>query len=419
MSSHDPSASYEHDIIIVGAGTVGLVLAIGLARAGFSVALIGPAAPARPGRTVALLDGSVKLLQELGLWSAVAARAAPLAHMRIVDATESLFRTAPVQFDAAEIGFDCFGYNLPNDELDTALVAASAQQPGLVFVRARAADIPFGPTDVAVNTDHGERLRARLLVAADGRQSLARKLAGIGVRTRTWPQVALTAVLRHDVPHGDVSTEFHTRRGPFTLVPLPDGIDGSHHSSLVWVMDPADARQRRAFPDRFAALVEAQSERLLGTMRLASDIGAFPLSTSTSARLTGDRLVLVGEAAHALPPIGAQGLNLSLRDVAALIDVLTQARRNNANVDIGARAVLDRYAARRTGDVAVRTLAVDALNGSLLARSPVADLARGLGLMALSSLAPLRRTVMRHGLVPGASAINRRHVRADGSPRQT
>ncbi len=249
----------------------------------------------------------------------------------------------------------------------------------------------------------GDRtVAAKLVVAADGRTSLARKSARIGVTTHSWPQVALTALLRHHVAHNNVSTEFHTRQGPFTLVPLPDAADGAHRSSLVWVMGALEARQRQSQPDLFARLVERQADSLLGAMSIDSAIGAFPLATSVSTRLTGHRLVLTGEAAHALPPIGAQGLNLSLRDVAALIDTLSAARRTG--VDIGGAATLDRYTARRRNDVALRRVGVDALNGSLLAHSPIADLARGLGLMALGAFGPLRRAVMRRGLVAGAES---------------
>ena len=386
------------DVVVVGAGAVGLAAAIGLAQAELGVTLVGNPGPARPGRTVALLNGSVQLLDQLGVWPSLAPSAARLAHMRIVDATDSLFRAPPVQFDAAEIDADTFGFNIVNGELEDGLWNAARSCPGLTVIPGQATGFRFTDDAASVTVaDHGT-LSAPLVVAADGRQSLARKMARIGVRVQSWPQIALTAVLRHEAPHRDVSTEFHTREGPFTLVPLPSAADGQHRSSLVWVMRPAEAERRSASPGRFAERVEAQAERLLGRMTLDSAIGRFPIVTSIAARATGKRLVLTGEAAHALPPIGAQGLNLSFRDALDLIAVIGSAKRQGR--DLGAPTILADYERRRKGDVALRTTAVDALNRSLLARSPFVDLARGAGLGAMSALPPLRRFAMRHGLVP-------------------
>ena len=386
-----------YDVAVVGAGAVGMVMAIGLARRGFRTALIGTPGGAKPGRTVALLEGSVRLLEELGLWSGLRSMSAPLARMRIVDSTGSLFRTPPVEFEATEIGHEAFGSNIANDDLEAALALAARDVVRLTLVAGQAQDFTFAAEAAQVKFEHDGIVAAKLVVAADGRQSLARKTARIGVRARVWPQTALTAIFGHTEPHRNVSTEFHTREGPFTLVPLPGSDRFTHRSSLVWVMRPEDGVTRRAAPGRFAALVERQAERLLGSMTLDSTIGAFPITTSTSTRLTGPRLVLTGEAAHALPPIGAQGLNLSFRDVGALLVCLEGAQRSRE--DIGSPAVLDHYARERRGDVAMRTAAVDMLNGSLLAHSPLMDFARGAGLAALGSFGPLRRAVMRRGLV--------------------
>lgn len=397
-AGHPKRQAPDCDVAIVGAGTVGLALALALAQSGLSTMLIGPAAPSRPGRTVALLDGSVRLLESLDAWSALEPEAAALKQMRIVDATGSLFRSPPVNFDAREIGRGQFGYNIPNDTLDRELAALADRQPGLTPLRANAQHFRFTSVNAEVAVEGHGTVTARLVVAADGRQSLARKSARIGARVRQWPQVALTAIFGHEGPHHGISTEFHTREGPFTLVPLPGSATAPHRSSLVWVMAPDSATKRRAAPDGFARLAEEQAQYLLGAMTLESAIGAFPITTAISSRLIGPRLVLAGEAAHALPPIGAQGLNLSLRDVAALAQVLAAARREGQ--DIGSSATLDRYASRRAGDVTLRQFGVDTLNGTLLSRSPLTDIGRGLGLAALGAVGPLRRAVMRRGLMP-------------------
>lgn len=394
------------DVIVVGAGATGLTLGVGLARAGFNVAVIGPAPPARPGRTVALLDGSVRLLKQFGFWAELADDAAPMRAMRIVDATDSVFRPPPVTFAATDLGLPVFGFNVENAKLEQTLLAAAAALPRLRLIPCVAGSYAFGADQVTVTLADGGATTAPLLIAADGRHSLARKMAGIGVRARSYPQVALTALLAHDAPHRDVSTEFHTRQGPFTLVPLAASSSDRFRSSLVWVMSPQEATRRLALPlPGLAEEMERQSGRALGSLRIQSEVGSFPISMSLSRRLTGPRLALTGEAAHALPPIGAQGMNLSLRDVAALVDALIAARGRQQ--DLGSAAVLDAYAALREGDVALRALGVDALNGSLLAHGPAMDMIRGAGLSLLQAVAPLRRWLMRQGLAPESALLPR------------
>ena len=396
------SKSSSFDVLVVGAGAIGLVLGIGLARAGFATAVIGPAALERPGRTVALLDGSVRLLEQFGLWSALAPEAAGMRAMRIVDATGSLFRAPPVTFRAADIGLDVFGFNVQGGLLEASLRRAAEAQVGLTLDTGLAADCMYGQDRAVVTLADGAQASAPLLIAADGRQSLARKQAGIGVRVRTYPQVALTALLSHRAPHDDISTEFHTRKGPCTLVPLPAAGSQPNRSSLVWVMDPVEAKRRRNLgPADLAIEIERQSDRLLGPVVVESPLGAFPIATSVSRRLVGNRLALTGEAAHALPPIGAQGMNLSLRDVDRLVSLLIDAR--GSQQDIGSPAVLERYTQSRAGDVGLRALGVDLLNGSLLAHNPIADAVRGTGLNLLDASGPLRRWVMRQGLAPDRS----------------
>lgn len=384
---------------MVGAGAVGLTAAVALARAGREVTLLGRPGPLRPGRTVALLQGSVDLLRLIGVWPAIEADAEPLRTMRIVDATGSLFAPPPVAFEAREIGLEAFGYNIDNARLEAALREAASATPGLSLVAGTATVARLGTDEVAVETDGGHRLGAAVAVAADGRDSMLRKAARIGVRATEHPQRALTAVFAHTAPHDDVSTEFHTRQGPFTLVPMP-GRD-RYRSSLVWVMAPGEAARRRGLmPEVFAREAERQCGHLLGRMTVEGDVGSFPIVTRTATRLVGPRLVLVGEAAHALPPIGAQGLNLSFRDVAALARQLQPGRTGDQ--DPGAPGRLAAYARERAADVATRAAGVDLLNGSLLSRGLGVDLIRGLGLAALGRITPLRRLVMRHGLAPSA-----------------
>ena len=388
------------DVLLVGAGAVGLTLGIALAQAGLRVALAGVAETRPTGRTVALLEGSVALLDRLGLWPRLRPEAEPLRVMRLVDATDSLFRGPPVEFRATEIGSEDFGRNIENHRLVAILADAASAEPELLRLPARFETFVFGSDGVRARDVDGTGVEASLVVATDGRRSSAREAAGITVRETTYPQHALTAILHHTRPHRGVSTEFHTRAGPFTLVPLPALEGASHRSSLVWGMTPEDADRRQGLPpERLAREIERQSGMLLGRIEVAGPVGRFPIGHLRADRLVGRRVALAGEAAHAMAPIGAQGLNLSLRDVASLAEILARAKRSGE--DLGSPAVLERYARARDLDVSTRAFGVDRLNRSLLDRSLPGDALRGAGFLALASVGPLRRLAMRQGLTPG------------------
>lgn len=379
------------DIAIVGAGAVGLTAALALATEGWRVALFGHAATPRDGRTVALLEGSWRLLDDLGVTEALADQAAPLAVMRLVDDTGSLFRQPPVEFRASEVGLPAFGWNVENAELVAALAAKAEAQPGITLVSGMVAGIAEDEAGVTLSGEGFAPLRARLVIGADGRNSRVRAAAGIEARDWTYPQVALTAILGHTRDHHETSTEFHTRQGPCTLVPLP-----GRRSSLVWLLDPASADTVAGLDHAaFARRVERQVHSLLGGMTVAGPRGRVPMGGLSVERFADRRIALIGEAAHVFPPIGAQGLNLGLRDVAGLRSALQGAG------DPGGDAALSAYDAARRSDVRLRTGAVDALNRTLLTDLLPADLLRGAGLLALSSIGPLRRVVMRQGLAGG------------------
>jgi 2-octaprenyl-6-methoxyphenol hydroxylase len=317
--------------------------------------------------------------------------------MRIIDDTARLLRAPEVHFDAGEIGRETFGYNIENRYLVAALEMRARALPSLAIIVGEAERIAIADERVDVALKDGERLSARLVVGADGRNSRCRRAAGIETEGWDYPQTALTFNLAHSRPHHDTSSEFHTETGPFTLVPLP-----GRRSSLVFVVGPAQARRLRKFDDpAINAEIERRSHSILGKIAIEPGRGIFPLAAQTARSFAANRVALVGEAAHVIPPIGAQGLNLGLRDGATIAELAAEAHR--AGADPGAPELLARYNARRRTDVGGRTFAVDLLNRSLLSDYLPLQGARGLGLYLLDRIGPLRRIVMREGIAPVAA----------------
>ena len=382
------------EVAVVGGGPAGLMSALALAAGGVDTLLIAPA-PADDHRTTALFAGSVTALETLGVWEACLPHAAPLITIRIIDDTQRLLRAPEVTFTAAEIGLDAFGYNIENRHLIAALYARAAQLK-LSRIAEPALAVTSDAAGVTIKLADGEA-RVQLAVGADGQRSLCRAAAGIGTNRRTYPQTALTLNLAHARPHHDTSTEFHTASGPFTLVPLP-----GRRSSLVCVLDPASAAALAAATDaELSAEIERRAHSLLGAMSVEQGRGVFPLAVETAHSFARGRIALVGEAAHVVPPLGAQGLNLGLRDAATLAELVADARRQN--LDLGAPSLLARYDAQRRADATSRRIAIDLLNRSLLTDFLPAQGARGLSLFLVDRIGPLRRALMREGVAPAAS----------------
>ena len=387
------------DILISGGGVAGLTAAAAFGAAGFTVTIVDPAPPITTEdaegsdlRTTAFLQPAARFLERAGLWETLAPAATPLQVMRIVDASGA----APVtrDFDAADIGTLPFGWNLPNWLLRREMVARLATLPHVDFRPGTGFAGMVVRQDAAhVTLSDGSRLRARLVIGADGRASPVRQAAGIGVRTTRYGQKALTFAVTHDTPHANVSTEVHQSGGPFTLVPLPDR-DGSPCSAVVW-MDTGAATLARAALDEaaFSAAATARSAGVLGQLTLASRRSVWPIISQIADRLAGPRTALVAEAAHVLPPIGAQGLNMSLADIACLLDLAEEGR-----ADPGAPGLLARYQRQRHGEIRLRVAGIDALNRASMAGNPAVQALRAAGMRALHDIAPVRRGLMALGL---------------------
>ena len=388
------------DILIAGGGIAGLTLAALLGRAGFSVVAADPAplpsGPPKPtGRTVALMQSSANIVKATGLWPRIENDVTPMRVMRIID--RSIAGQPPVtsEFAAHEIDLDCFGYNIPNGILHAALLETVQAEKNIRFLPEHSiSDYQAGSRHARARLDHGKTFNAALIIGADGRNSAVRKCAGIQITEHDYAQSAITCFVRHRKPHHNSSTEFHRPAGPLAFVPLP-----GDESSVVWVepTDKADAIMRLARHDFIAALEQA-SHHSLGALELTAGPSAWPLKTLKAKALTAPRMALIAEAAHVMSPITAQGLNLSLRDIAALVETLVDARR--CGEDIGSESVLGRYAARRKLDIETRVHGVDGMNRIVSTDMLPLKSLRRTGLKAISSLPPLRETAMRLALAP-------------------
>lgn len=388
------------DAAVIGAGPTAMAAALALAASRVPVALVGPSYDpdhaVRDRRTTALLPSSLQMLETLGVWELCAEHAAALEAVRIVDDRGGLLRAPEVLFRADELGLASFGANVANFPLNAALYSA-CRASGVQWIATSAAvGVTPGPDHVCIQLAEGGTLAARLAVAADGRGSITRAAAKIAIRTWAYGQTAIAATFTHSRPHGATTTELHRRAGPLTTVPLPGDA-----SSLVWVETHDEAQRLMGLGEAaFAQELEARLQGLLGDIGTVGPRATYPLSGLSAERMSASRIALVGESAHVIPPIGAQGLNLGLRDAAALAELAGDARAQGR--DIGASDALEAYHAARAGDVLARTVSVDLLNRSLLLDFLPVQALRGLGLHLLANVGPLRRLAMRGGLsAPG------------------
>jgi 2-octaprenyl-6-methoxyphenol hydroxylase len=382
------------DVAVIGGGPAGLTAALAASRAGARTALIARRLPYVDNRTTALLHASIDILERLDVWPSCRDQAAALCVMRLVDDSRRLIRAPELRFDCHEIGLDAFGYNIANRNLVEALEARAETTTALVRIDDDADAVETTDAGASVHCRQGQVLRSRLVVGADGRRSICRDAAAIEVRSRALDQSALTLNITHGRPHNGASTEFHTANGPCVFVPLP-----GNRSSIVWVTRPEEAtRLSQLTDDDLAQEVGRQSHFHLGQVHVEPARHVFPLAFEQAHRIAARRIALVGEAAHVLPPIGAQGLNLGLRDaveIAALAgDALAHGR------DPGGDDTLADYRRRRQLDVFSRSFVVDVANRWLLSDLLPAQLARNLGMQALHEIGPLRRFVMRQAIAP-------------------
>ena len=392
----------EFDIVVSGGGVAGLTAAAVFGSAGFSVLCVDPSPPitARetPGsdlRTTAFLQPAQALLERAGLWARLDPFASELEVMRIVDAGgETPEPRITKEFNASDISDQPFGWNLPNWLLRREMVDHLTGLASVTFRPGTGTTTLFTrEAEARVGLSDGSRVRACLVIAADGRNSPIRQASGIGVKTTRYGQKALAFAVTHPIPHGNVSTEIHRSGGPFTLVPLPDH-EGQPSSAVVWMEEGPEVARLAALPEaEFEVEMNTRSCHLFGPLTLASRRTVWPIISQIAERLYGERVALVAEAAHVVPPIGAQGLNMSLGDMRVLLELAEAAPER-----LGDRAMLETYHRRRHMEIKARVTGIDLLNrASMMRARPLRD-ARAMGLNAIYSLAPVRKMLMQLGL---------------------
>lgn len=384
----------QADVAVIGGGMAGMTLACALGGAGVGVAVVEPQSVAMrtdaafDGRTSAIAAGSKAVLDAVGAWDGMAAVAQPILDIRVSDGDSPLF----LHYDHDAIGVGPMGWIIENRHIRGALIERLRTMPTVTVIDGALAALERMPGGAVAETASGVRLRAPLIVATDGRRSKLRTLAGIGVTEWRYPQTGIVCTVAHERDHHGVAQEHFLPSGPFAILPMT-----GRRSSIVWTEREALAPRILALDDDgFAAELALRFGDYLGRLQVVGPRFSYPLALSHADRYIAPRIALAGDAAHGIHPIAGQGLNIGLRDVAALAEVVVDALR--LGLDPGSLAVLERYERWRRFDNSLMLAATDGLNRLFSNDAAPIQLVRDLGLAAVERLAPLKRLFMRHAM---------------------
>lgn len=388
---------YDSDLLIVGGGLNGPVLALAAAQAGFTATVIdaGDSAAQRSdnfdGRSYALALASQRMLSALGLWDGLKPQAQPMLDIKVTDGRAGE-GPAPfgLHFDHHEIEEGPMGFMVEDRYLRRTLLDAMAAHPAITHLTGeRVVAQVAGPAHASVTLASDRVLTGRLLAGCDGRASGTAQRAGIQRSGRDYGQTALVCAIAHEKPHNGVAHQFFMPAGPLAILPLT-----GNRSSIVWSETHEMAAKINALSEEdYLTILRPRFGDFLGEIALAGERFTYPLNLTLAQSLTGSRLVLVGDAAHGMHPIAGQGLNAGFRDIAALAEVLTDARRRGE--DIGAPLVLERYAEWRRFDTATLAGATDMFNLLFSNDNPLLRLGRDVGMGLVDAIPALRRSFIR------------------------
>jgi 2-octaprenyl-6-methoxyphenol hydroxylase len=393
---HPVAVTDDVELVIAGGGLTGLLLGVACAAVGLAVAVVDRQEPAAllgeefDGRSSAIAYGSYKVLDALGLWQGIAADAEPILEIRVVDDNSPLL----LHYDHRALGADApLGFIIENRVLRRALIERVRSIPNLVFLAPLVVGaVSTSPTAATVALSDGQQLQARLVAAADGKQSPLRYAAGISTVESSYRQTGIVTTVRHARPHRGIAIEHFLPAGPFAILPMT-----GNRSSIVWT-ERAELAPRliKLCNAAFAAELGVRFGDFLGAVEPVGPCWAYPLALMLAQSYIAPRLALVGEAAHVIHPIAGQGLNLAIRDVAALAELVVDARR--LGLDIGDDKVLRRYQQWRRFDAVALAAVTDGLNRLFSNSFPPMRLARDLGLATVNRLPPLKRLLMRDAM---------------------
>lgn len=371
---------------IIGTGLSGMVQAVALAHQGFAVTLVGPVPkPSADERTTAILKPGIDFLQQLGLWDAIKTSATKLAVMELID------RDQHIVFDAAEIGQKAFGYNIGNEALKQALTHTIATLD-IDWHKENAAHFARSNDGWNITLASGKTLHTGLLIGADGAGSPTRTAAGIATDRKQVDQSAIVTILQAELPHDGTSVEWYLQGGPLTLVPMQ-----KNRLAVVWCNQRAIQQEKlAATPARVERELNAITNGRFGTLRLDAPLQLWPVQPMKAQKLFAGQCVLVGEAAHVLAPIGAQGFNISLHDIMALTRILAQAK--HAGLNAVTPMMLQRYEKTRLSEIGLRYHGVNTLNTLLQSRFPALHGLRRFSLLGIRTLPFIKKRLMHKGM---------------------